>query len=133
MGHSRRAQELAMQLPTPETNRPGMMIYFDDWDNLLDELQPEQALDLLRAIVFYGKTGQEVSCNDKFTQFAFKMLKPKIDYDRNGYITSVWQGRYMTDTRNMDTINKPTFEEWLEREISRYKTRAQFRMPRRND
>ena len=117
MGHSRRAQELAKQLPTPSTERPGMMFYFEDWKNICKQLNAEQVSEILDAVMTYGESGKYVKSDDTFVNLAFNLLRQKIDYDRDSYITSVWQGRYMAKTRHLSKANKPSFEEWLEMQL----------------
>ena len=127
MSYSKRAQDLARQLPTPEVKRPGMMLYFEEWKRIREKLNPDQIAELLSVVMFYGETGLDVSCNDMFVEFAFDLLKQKIDYDRDGYITGVWQRKYAAATREMDKRDRPSFEDWLEDEVMRYQARERIR------
>lgn len=66
--------------------RPGMMIYFDDWKSLFSFISYEQLGRLLFAAIVYCTEEKEVVfSDDKALAMAWAMLKPKIDRDEARY------------------------------------------------
>lgn len=70
--------------------RPGMMLYFDDWKSLFSFISYEQLGRLLFAAIVYCTEEKEVVfSDDKVLEIAWAMLKPKLDRDADRYDAKV--------------------------------------------
>lgn len=97
-------------------NRPGVMIYFDDFRPIIDFLNDEQIGFLLRAVLAYAETGEWiVKDDDSSVKFALNTLKPKIDRDAERYEQSIWQRKYAVYSHEARKHGKEpiSFEDWI--------------------
>ena len=81
-------------------------------------LTKEQSVNLLELVLQYGETGKEEEITDSMIAIAFGMLRSKIDYDRENYIIGVWQGRYAAYIKKHGKEAKPSFEDWMQKQLN---------------
>lgn len=91
--------------------RPGVLLYFDDFNPALEAMPDEQLGALFRAVMCYAQTG-EVLPLDRFGEFVFKIVKPKIDRDGDKLEKKRLHGLYMTYCRTAGE-DKLSEKEWL--------------------
>lgn len=94
------------------TDKPGMIIYFDRWEPIL-ELDNDTVATLLRAAVSYSKTGEWPEL-DGITQTFFKMLRTDIDKDDESYLNRQLSGLYGVYKRESNKTGEEvmSFDEW---------------------
>lgn len=94
------------------TDKPGMIIYFDRWEPIL-ELDNDTVATLLRAAVSYSKTGEWPEL-DGITQTIFKMLRTDIDKDDESYLNRQLSGLYGVYKREANKTGEEVmcFDEW---------------------
>lgn len=92
--YSKEHYDLLRQLPAPDTQRPGIILYFDDLGPSLKRMSNEQLGILLREIIAYAQTGEVTEISDPLIDFAMDSLKPAIDRDGETYKMSYWAGKY---------------------------------------
>lgn len=98
-------------------NRPGVMIYFDDFRPITDFLDDEQLGVLLRAVLSYAENGEWVGDDcDGNVRFVLNTLRPKIDRDAERYERSVLQKKHAVYSREQKKQGKEplSFDDWLE-------------------
>lgn len=104
-----------MKKKTENKQRPGVMIYFDDFRPIADFLNDEQLGVLLRAVISYAESGEWLADDcDNSVRFALNTMKPKIDRDAERYEESIWQRKYAVYSRETRKQGKEpiAFEEW---------------------
>jgi hypothetical protein len=77
--------------------RPGFMLYFDTTP-ALDRLSDLEAGKLFKALLLYAQFG-EVSVLDGLAGFAFDLLRPRLDRDRQSYEDRCEKNRYTAYAR----------------------------------
>lgn len=98
-------------------NRPGVMLYFEDFKPIIDYLNDEQLGTLLRAILSYAENGEWLGEDcDGNVRFVLNTLRPKIDRDGERYERSVLQRRYAVYSREQQRSGKEPmdFNSWIE-------------------
>ena len=74
--------------------RPGVMLYFDIMV-AMKRLKKEQKGDLFDAIMYYGRDGIEPDFHsDPFLQFAWDLIRPRVDADGISYQEKTNEGKY---------------------------------------
>lgn len=77
--------------------RPGFMLYFDTTP-ALDRLSDVEAGQLFKALLHYAQFG-EVPVLDGLAGFAFDLLRPRLDRDRQSYEDRCEKNRYTAYAR----------------------------------
>ena len=96
-------------------DRPGTMIYFDDFIHLLDEIDIRDTGLLFRAIIYYGRYGEIPDFSSQLSlRVAWSFIRPKIDRDAAKYEQEIIKRRYATYCREEKKKgNAPLpFNEW---------------------
>lgn len=105
--------------------RPGIMVYFDTLDMLVDgEYSKEEAGELFFAILQYGRYGDITQFRDRGMKVMFKDLMYKIDRDGEKWaketLGSVY-GSYKKKTLKADPDAQVIdYEEWVEKELAAF-------------
>ncbi len=96
------------------SDRPGIMVYFDDWTPLL-KLDDSSLASLLRAAIRYGMTG-EAADFEGTNAILWEMIVPKIDRDGDRYAARKTSGEYAVYCREAKRRGEepPPFAEWNE-------------------
>ncbi len=94
--------------------RPGIMVYFDDWAPLL-KLEDSSLASLLRAAIRYGKTG-EMADFEGINAIFWEMIVPKIDRDAERYEARKVSGGYAVYCREAKRRGEEPlpYEAWYE-------------------
>lgn len=105
--------------------RPGFMIYFDIAP-ALSKLTDEEAGKLFKAIMDYATSGN-VHELDGICGFAFEVIRPRIDRDKEAYEEKCRKSSYSTYVRECKKRDEQamSYEKWLEslsNDIERYHT-----------
>ena len=92
--------------------RPGFMLYFDATP-ALDRLSDLEAGQLFKALLHYAQFG-EVSALDGLAGFAFDLLRPRLDRDRQSYEDRCEKNRYTAYARETRRRGEEPmdFESW---------------------
>lgn len=92
--------------------RPGFMLYFDATP-ALDRLSDVEAGQLFRALLHYAQFG-EVPTLDGLAGFAFDLLRPRLDRDRQSYEDRCEKNRYTAYARETKRCGEEpaNFETW---------------------
>lgn len=102
----------------PDVRPAAIMIYIDDWTNILEVTDSAQRGCLCDALVHYALTGEVPTVfSDPGTQLAFGFLRKKVDRDAQNYYFSVWQSRFAAAKKKSKSDIQ--FEEWLEQQVRR--------------
>lgn len=97
------------------SDRPGLMIYFDDVLPLFDVIGNEATGRLFRSIVLYGKYGEVPDFSDaQPLAIAWGFIKAKIDRDASKYEGEVQKRKYATYCREVKKNGEEplSFNEW---------------------
>lgn len=92
--------------------RPGFMLYFDATP-ALDRLSDVEAGQLFKALLHYAQFG-EVPVLDGLAGFAFDLLRPRLDRDRQSYEDRCKKNRYTAYAREVKRRGEEPadFETW---------------------
>lgn len=92
--------------------RPGFMLYFDTTP-ALDRLSDVEAGQLFKALLHYAQFG-EVPTLDGLAGFAFDLLRPRLDRDRQAYRERCEKNRYVAYSREAKRRGEEPadFETW---------------------
>lgn len=92
--------------------RPGFMFYFDTTP-ALDRLSDVEAGQLFRALLHYAQFG-ELPTLDGLAGFAFDLLRPRLDRDRQSYEDRCEKNRYTAYAREAKRRGEEPvdFETW---------------------
>ena len=92
--------------------RPGFMFYFDATP-ALDRLSDVEAGQLFKALLHYAQFG-EVPVLDGLAGFAFDLLRPRLDRDRQAYRERCDKNRYVAYSREAKRRGEEPadFEAW---------------------
>ena len=94
---------------------PGMMVFYDDWLELVEDYSVDEIGLLFIAALKYGALDEATDFEDRSLRIAFRRITHSIDYDRTRYENKVKQRAYAAYAkREKKAGNNPlTFEEWL--------------------
>lgn len=82
-----------------QSNRPGILLYFDLVQPLLSQLNDEQVGQLFRAAFEYGQHGTVPSFEPGIVSMAWALLQPAIDRDGERYNETILQRKYAVFVR----------------------------------
>ena len=96
-----------------ETERPGVVLYFDIRP-ALNRLTREQCGDLLLAVLNYAEFGEKPELDD-LVGMAFDLIAPRIDRDAAKYAEKQQKSRYAVYCRKAQADGQQCleFEDWL--------------------
>ena len=114
-----------------ETQRPGVLLYFDSFGPAVEQLDNEELGGVVRAIIGYARYGLYPDELEGRALFAFSMLRPTLDRDADAYERRVDQSRWKSakaalkqrltrEHKPREEIEEalelfPPFDEWLAR------------------
>lgn len=103
-----------------EKQRPGVVIYFDDFRPVLNRLTNDQIGLLLRGLLSYAEYGEMPDALDPVSSMVFDMLRPRIDADGERYEAMREQRRYAVFCRERERNNLPSvdIDSWRSGEFS---------------
>lgn len=81
-----------------EPNPPGVMLYYR-WNQALQLLTDAQRGQILSAILTYGTTGTVPDFDEPITAFAWQVIQPQMDADRERYAQIVEKRREAANRR----------------------------------
>ena len=76
------------------SDRPGILLYYEDVAPFTEALSPAQLGELLIALLRYGRDGIEPDGLDKLTALAFAVLRAHVDRDGQRYMEVVRSRKY---------------------------------------
>lgn len=103
-----------------EKARPGVMIYFEDYEPVSEVFDNEKLGEFFRAVMNYAKTGEWISDDADPTLRAFlRIFKPKIDRDGERYADVIAQRQYAVYCREVKkTDSEPVpYVEWKQHRL----------------
>lgn len=74
--------------------RPGFMIYFSDWQPLIDQGNAEAVFMFFSAAVEYARSGEVIYDFQGMDKVVWSLLQDKIDRDRDKYKEHILDQRY---------------------------------------
>lgn len=97
------------------SDQPGMMLFFDEWMELLEDYSMEEIGELLRASLMYGAHGEVTEFEDRAMRTAFRRMMQSIDNDSKRYDRKKAQRIYAAYSKTeRNKGNDPIdFETWL--------------------
>lgn len=99
------------------TEKPGIVIYFDDFNPIVDHMDDQKLGFLVRSLIGYAQFGELPSNNsDPAVNIAFGMLKTKIDRDAEKYKETVKKRKYAAYVREASKMEDVvlSYAEWIE-------------------
>ena len=99
-------------------DRPGFLVYFDITPALY-RLSDVEAGQLFKALLHYAQSG-DVPALDGLAGFAFDLLRPRLDRDRQAYRERCERNRYVAYSREAKRRGEEPadFEAWGEEELT---------------
>lgn len=108
------------------SGKPGVMLYFDDMNAILDYMDDQKFGSLMRAIIEYAQFGELPKDDaDAVVKVTIGMLKSKIDRDTEKYRKSAEQKKYAVYVREATKTGTTamSIEEWRKlKDISGYQS-----------
>ena len=104
-----------------QKQRPGIMIYFEDYMPVVEMLGDAQLGSLFRALMQYAATGAEPEAEmDGVLRMVYGMLKPKLDRDEQAYRLTCLKRQYAVYCREQDRnhLARLSFEDWRDVTVS---------------
>ncbi|MBE7004184.1 MAG: hypothetical protein E7425_07865 [Ruminococcaceae bacterium] len=100
--------------------RPGILLYFDTVEPLLEQLNDEELGRLFRASFDYAKSSIEPSFDDRILKMAWGSIKTCLDRDEARYNEAIIQRRYAVYSRESKRHNQEplSFDAYKEKELS---------------
>ena len=97
--------------------RPGILLYFSDWNTAARRLTVEQRGELITALMAFGATGEVPDINDQITAFAFDIFSEKIRRDFENYNRACLKNAHNTYIRECkkNNVTPLSFDEWVAR------------------
>lgn len=101
-------------------DRPGFMIYADDWITYSADYAPEEIGQMINALLAYFMTGEHTEFSDRGMRQFYRQATKAIDYDGARYIKKCEDNAYHRYTgickqKGQTPLSR---EEWDERRIS---------------
>ena len=85
----------------PHCQRPGVIVYLEDWDAVSRATTQEQRGLLMDAVISYVRYGEVPDFStDPCLSLAWGFLSPKLDRDQDDYDLGIWTRRYNAYKRN---------------------------------
>ena len=100
-----------------QSNRPGILLYFDLVQPLLSQLNDEQVGQLFRAAFEYGQHGTVPSFEPGIVSMAWALIQPAIERDGERYNETILQRKYAVYVREQkrNKMNPISYEDFKRR------------------
>jgi len=96
----------------PHCDRPGMILYLDDWEALRQGTTTEERAQLVDAMAEYVRHGSLPDFDGSpALRLSWGFLYPKLIRDQQDYNYTVWKNRYSAYKRDQETPLGP--DQWL--------------------
>lgn len=98
--------------------RPGILIYLEILD-ALEDFSDEEAGQLLKAALLYGKTGKATDFEERAMKILFRRLREQIDCGAESWEKSTMSGLYGPYKREAKKNGEEVleFDAWADREL----------------
>ena len=91
--------------------RPGLMCFYEDWEGVVAECEPEEIGELFIAIMKYSQHGDFTEFKDRSMRLKFSELRKSSDRTARAYRAKTLRGSWLAwQRRNKDV--KISFVDW---------------------
>ncbi|MBR2520778.1 MAG: hypothetical protein IKE62_01175 [Oscillospiraceae bacterium] len=97
------------------SDRPGILLYFDDWNVIEKHLPMDQRGELVTALMLFAREGEAPELQNPLTAFAFAQLSQKVARDGESYRQRCIKASYSAYCRECKRRHEEpvSFEQWL--------------------